>query len=75
VRGDRARTARDDQSFFDSIGNYVAQICDASAEYKVKMNQGFVSIALAVRVMEGVALSLNKECEVRAVRQRAPKTS
>ena len=59
-----ARGARDDPSFFDSIGNYVSQICQASADYKVRMNQGFVSIALAVRVMEGVAIALNKDCEI-----------
>jgi len=64
VLGDMARGARDDPSFFDEIGNYIAQICESSADYKVKMNQGFVSIALAVRVMEGVALSLNPDCEI-----------
>jgi aarF domain-containing kinase len=64
VLGDMARKARDDVSFFDEIGNYVTQICEASSDYAVKMNQGFVSIALAVRVMEGVALQLNRECEI-----------
>ena len=68
--GDMARKARADPTFFDEIGNYVAQICDASADYKVKMNQGFISIALAVRVMEGVALALDKDCEIWKITNR-----
>mmetsp|Transcript_14551 Transcript_14551/g.28976 ORF Transcript_14551/g.28976 Transcript_14551/m.28976 type:complete len:485 (+) Transcript_14551:465-1919(+) len=56
--------AKADHSFFDSIGNYVTRICDAAARHRVMMNQGFVSIALTVRVMEGVALALDPEAEI-----------
>jgi predicted unusual protein kinase regulating ubiquinone biosynthesis (AarF/ABC1/UbiB family) len=52
--------ARDDPSFFDQIGNYVTGICDTSSKNKVMLNSGFISIALSIRVMEGVALALHK---------------
>jgi aarF domain-containing kinase len=64
VLDDMCEKAKADQSFFDSIGNYVSTICNAAAKHQIMMNQGFVSIALTVRVMEGVALALNKEAEI-----------
>ena len=64
VLDDMCEQAKRDHSFFDSIGNYVSTICNAAAKHQVMMNQGFVSIALTVRVMEGVALALNREAEV-----------
>jgi aarF domain-containing kinase len=64
VLDDMCEQAKRDHSFFDSIGNYVSTICNAAAKHQVMMNQGFVSIALTVRVMEGVALALNREAEI-----------
>ena len=56
--------ARANTYFFDQIGNYVVQLCSASAEHHVLMNQTFVSISLTVRVMEGLALQLNEEAKI-----------
>ena len=42
----------------------MSQICNAASTHKIMMNQGFVSIALTVRVMEGVAYALNPTAEV-----------
>lgn len=64
VLDEMCEQAKRDHSFFDSVGNYVSTICNAAAEHKIMMNQGFVSIALAVRVMEGVALALNPEAAI-----------
>ena len=42
----------------------MSQICNAASTHKIMMNQVFVSIALTVRVMEGVAFALNPTAEV-----------
>ena len=52
-------------SYFDKLGNYLNTLCDAAATNNICMNQSFVSIALTIRVMEGLALALNKEGESR----------
>jgi len=59
--------AKTDESFFGSLGSYFTAICDAASSHKVKMNQGFVSMALAVKVMEGIALELNPKIEIWAI--------
>jgi len=59
--------AKTDESFFGSLGSYFAAICDAAISHRVKMNQGFVSMALAVKVMEGIALELDPKIEVWAI--------
>ena len=64
VLNEMCEQAKRDRSFFDKIGNYVKKICDAASENKIMMNQGFVSIALTVRVMEGVAFALNPEAKI-----------
>lgn len=56
--------AKDDPAFFDQLGNYFSIICNAACTHHVKMNQGFLSIALAVKVVEGVALELNPVAEI-----------
>jgi len=53
-----------EQNFFDQIGNYVVGICDAASKNKVMLNSGFISIALSIRVMEGVALALNEDAVI-----------
>jgi predicted unusual protein kinase regulating ubiquinone biosynthesis (AarF/ABC1/UbiB family) len=61
--------ARSDASFFDQIGNYVAGICDVASKHKVMLNPGFVSIALSIRVMEGVALALHENALIWKIAQ------
>ena len=59
VLRDMAIDARKNPNYFDSLSNYLNQICDSAAEHHIQMNQSFVSIALTIRVMEGLALALN----------------
>jgi aarF domain-containing kinase len=59
--------AKTDESFFDSLGSYFTTICNAASVSRVKMNQGFITMALAVKVIEGVALELNPEVEMWAI--------
>jgi len=59
--------AKTDESFFGSLGSYFTAICDAASSHRVKMNQGFVTMALAVKVVEGIALELDPKIEVWAI--------
>ena len=51
-------------NFFENIGGYILYICEAAATHHVMLNQGFASIALAVKVQEGVAISLDPNAKV-----------
>jgi len=53
-----------DMKFFENIGGYIRYLCDAASTHHVKMNQAFASIALTVKVQEGVALSLDPEAKI-----------
>jgi hypothetical protein len=72
--------ARDSPTFFDKVGECVGIICDAACTHRVKMQQGFVSIAIAVKAVEGAAMHLDplavvapraKDAIVRAHAKRA----
>ena len=41
------------------LGTYITYICDAASTHHVMLNQAFISMALAVKVMEGIALALD----------------
>jgi len=58
---DMAHTCDD---FFKNLSQYIAFICDAAATHRVMMNQTFVSFGLAVKVQEGVAMSLDPSIKV-----------
>jgi predicted unusual protein kinase regulating ubiquinone biosynthesis (AarF/ABC1/UbiB family) len=51
-------------SYFEHIGEYVARICDLARSHSVKLHPGYFHIAMALKVMEGVSLSLNKDLEL-----------
>lgn len=45
------------------LGTYISYICDAAATHHVMLNQAFISMALAVKVQEGIALALDPSIE------------
>ena len=45
--------ARDEPSFFEKVSECIAIICQAACDHHVKMQSGFISIALSVKVVEG----------------------
>ena len=51
--------ARDEPSFFDKVGECITTICQAACDHRVKMQAGFVSIALSVKVVEGSVLQVD----------------
>jgi predicted unusual protein kinase regulating ubiquinone biosynthesis (AarF/ABC1/UbiB family) len=50
----------EDEAYFEHIGDYVTQICNLAREHSVRLDPAYFQIAMALKVMEGVALSLNK---------------
>jgi len=55
---------RPDVSFFDHIGDYVQTILGLAWRYHVHLEPDFVAVALAVRVVEGVAHQLDPDLQV-----------
>lgn len=59
--------ANGENFFMEHLGTYISYICEAAASHHVMMNQSFVSIALAVKVQEGVALSLDPGTKIHKI--------
>jgi len=51
-------------TFFDKFGSYVTDICGMACSHRVKLNEQFVTMAMAIKVLEGIALNLNPELEL-----------
>ena len=56
--------ARDAPTFFDQLGDCISIICEAACEHHVKMRGSFVSIALAVKVVEGSVIQVDPGAQV-----------
>lgn len=50
--------------YFEHIGEYVGRICNLARVHSVKLDPSYFQIAMALKVMEGVALSLNGDLEL-----------
>ncbi|KAJ8613992.1 hypothetical protein CTAYLR_005638 [Chrysophaeum taylorii] len=53
-----------DEAFFDHVGDYAARIFQSAADNKLRLDGFFVSTAIAIRVMEGVATALDKDVKI-----------
>jgi predicted unusual protein kinase regulating ubiquinone biosynthesis (AarF/ABC1/UbiB family) len=51
-------------SFYEHYGVYVSKICELARIYAVKLDPNYFNIAMALKVMEGVSLSLNKDLDM-----------
>ena len=54
----------EDKYLMQKLGEYIARMFDAAQMHHVLMNPAFVSCSLAVKVVEGVALALDPNCEI-----------
>lgn len=57
-------TDTEDQAYFEHIGDYVSRLCDLARIYSVKLDPGYFSIAMALKVVEGVSLGLNRNLDM-----------
>lgn len=48
-------------AFYEHFGEYVIRICDLARNFNVKLDPQYFHVAMALKVVEGVSLSLNKE--------------
>ena len=53
-----------DEPFFENVSSYTTRIFDSAARSKVRLEGYFVSTAIAIRVMEGVANALDKDVKI-----------
>merc|ERR1712060_172608 len=51
--------ARISPTLFDQIGHCISIICEAACEHRVKMQGGFISIALSIKVVEGSVIQVD----------------
>ena len=58
------KTACEENYAMEHLGTYISNICEAASTHHVMINQSFISICLAVKVQEGVALSLDPKIEI-----------
>lgn len=47
-------------SYFEHIGEYVSTICELARVHVVRLDPGYFKIAMALKVAEGISLSLNR---------------
>lgn len=53
-----------DNNFVENVGDYIVDICFLACTKKVKLEPSFVSAALAVEIMEGIASALHPQMKV-----------
>jgi len=50
--------------FFDKFGSYVAEVCGMACTHQVKLNEQLVTMAMAIKVLEGLVVGLNPKVEM-----------
>jgi len=50
--------------YFEHVGTYIAEICRLSCQYRVKLIPDYLQVALAVKVVEGISLSLDPKLDL-----------
>jgi len=53
-----------EQSYFEHMGDYFSKVCDLARDCLVKLDVGYYHIAMALKVAEGISLSLNKDLDI-----------
>eukprot|EP01038_Epipyxis_sp_PR26KG_P007577 gene7577-10325_t len=54
----------EDQLYFEHIGEYVSRICELARKHIVRLDPGYFKIAMALKVAEGISLSLNRDLDM-----------
>lgn len=53
-----------EHNYFEHIGEYVVRICNLARDHNVKLDPGYFHIAMALKVAEGISLSLDKNLDM-----------
>eukprot|EP00535_Pseudo-nitzschia_heimii_P013652 CAMPEP_0197197278 /NCGR_PEP_ID=MMETSP1423-20130617/32787_1 /TAXON_ID=476441 /ORGANISM="Pseudo-nitzschia heimii, Strain UNC1101" /LENGTH=663 /DNA_ID=CAMNT_0042651097 /DNA_START=217 /DNA_END=2204 /DNA_ORIENTATION=- len=59
--------ASSENHFMQHLGTYITYICNAASTHHVMLNQAFISMALAVKVQEGIALALDPSVKIKKI--------
>jgi len=51
-------------SYFEHVGEYVVRICDLARVHQVRLDPNYFHIAMALKVVEGISLSLDKDLDL-----------
>jgi predicted unusual protein kinase regulating ubiquinone biosynthesis (AarF/ABC1/UbiB family) len=51
-------------SYFEHINEYVSRICELARTYYVKLDPQYFNIAMALKIVEGISLTLNKDLDM-----------
>lgn len=57
-------TDSEEHAYFEHLGEYISKLCDLSRIYSVRLDPGYFAIAMALKVVEGVSLALNKDLDM-----------
>ena len=50
--------------YFEHLGEYIGRLCDLARIYMVKLDPGYFAIAMALKVVEGISLGLDKDLDI-----------
>ena len=53
-------------NYFEHLGGYITDVCSLSCQYRVKVVPEYFNIAMAIKVAEGIAISLDPTIEMAA---------
>lgn len=53
-------------NYFEHLGGYISDVCSLSCRYRVKVVPEYFNIAMAIKVAEGIAISLDPTIEMAA---------
>ncbi len=62
--GDICARAEDDVEFFDNMNDYCARIFALASECHVQLQSYFISTAIAIKILEGMASALDPEVDI-----------
>lgn len=51
-------------SYFEHLGEYIVRICELARLHRVRLDPGYFHIAMALKVSEGISLSLDKDLDM-----------
>ena len=54
----------EEHNYFEHIGEYVMRICNLARDHRVKLDPGYFRIAMALKVAEGISLSLDRNLDM-----------
>lgn len=52
------------QSYFEHLGDYIGRVCNLARECGVRLDPAYFHVAMALKVVEGISLSLDRDLDL-----------